>query len=60
LNKKFSSIDKRFDELETKADNHYKWLKDDIKGLKADLSVTVSQKDFNRLESRVNKYHPAN
>jgi len=51
---------KDFQRLETKVDNVEKHIKDDINGLKADLSDTVSRNEFNRIKSRVNKYHPAN
>ena len=60
MNKRLDGVEYRLSELETKVDNHYKWLKDDISGLKADLSDTVSRKEFNQLKSRVNKYHQAN
>ena len=55
----FEKIDKRFNSLEIKVDNHYRWLKDDINGLKADLSNTVSKREFHQLKARVEKYHPA-
>lgn len=32
------------------------WLRDDIKGLKADLSDTVSRREFTQLQSKVDKY----
>lgn len=32
------------------------WLKDDIKGLTADLSGTPSKKEFNELKDKVDKY----
>jgi len=32
------------------------WLKDDIKGLTADLSDTPTRKEFNKLQDRVDKY----
>ncbi|KKQ92365.1 MAG: hypothetical protein UU16_C0003G0007 [Candidatus Woesebacteria bacterium GW2011_GWA2_40_7] len=32
------------------------WLKDDIKGLTADLSDTASKKEFNSLKSKVDKH----
>jgi hypothetical protein len=33
-------------------------VKDEIKGLKADLSVTPSRKEFEQLKTRVDKHHP--
>lgn len=32
------------------------WVRDDIKGLTADLVDTVSKREFNKLESKVDKY----
>jgi len=32
------------------------WVRDDIKGLTADLSDTVSKKEFNQLKGKVDKY----
>lgn len=36
--------------------NEIHWLKDDVKGLTADLVGTVSKKEFNNLKSKVDKY----
>ena len=45
-------------ELATKEDlkREVSWLRDDIKGLTADLSETVSKKEFNQLKGKVDKY----
>ena len=66
LTGKFSTKDdsKRFatkDDLKqfaTKEDlkREVSWLRDDIKGLTADLSETVSKKEFNQLKGKVDKY----
>ena len=32
------------------------WLRDDIKGLTADLSDTVAKKEFSQLKTKVDKY----
>lgn len=42
----------------TKADldREINWVRDDIKGLTADLSGTVSKEEFNKLKSKVDKY----
>lgn len=34
------------------------WLRDDINGLKTDLSDIPTKKEFNELKGRVDKYHP--
>lgn len=34
------------------------FIKDDIRGIKADLSDTPSRRQFNQLKARVDKYHP--
>ena len=44
--------------LGTKINNVERHLKDEINGLKADLSSTVPRSEFNQLKTRVNKYHP--
>ncbi|OGM55717.1 hypothetical protein A3F62_04515 [Candidatus Woesebacteria bacterium RIFCSPHIGHO2_12_FULL_44_11] len=36
------------------------WVRDDIKGLHAELSAKPSREELNRLEARVNRYHPLN
>lgn len=36
--------------------NEVSYIKDDIKGLTADLSDTPSRKEFNRLEDKVDKH----
>jgi hypothetical protein len=48
----FDKINQRLDGH----DNHYKWLKDDISGLKADLSDQVSNKEFSKLKSKVDQF----
>ena len=40
------------DELKTEIS----WVRDDIKGLTAELSQTVSKKEFNKVKSKVDKY----
>lgn len=32
------------------------WVRDDIKGLTADLADTISKKEFNQLKGKVDKY----
>ncbi len=45
-------------ELATKEDlkREVSWLRDDIKGLTADLSGVPSKKEFNKLKEKVDKY----
>ncbi|MBN1168715.1 hypothetical protein JXA63_02390 [Candidatus Woesebacteria bacterium] len=35
-------------------------VKDEARGLRAELSDTVSKKEHNELKARVDRYHPAN
>lgn len=56
----FQSVENRFDLLNKKIDNVEVSLKDEINGLKADLSTTVSKGEFNQLKSKVDKHLPAN
>jgi len=58
MQKKFKNVDNRFDLLETKINNVERHLKDEIGGLKADLSNTVTKKEFNQLKTKVDKYIP--
>ena len=51
----FKKIDNRFNKIEV-GQSH---LKDQIDGLKADLSNTPSRREFQHLKSRVDRYHPA-
>ena len=60
MNLRFKSVDARFDKVEDRLDDlksGQRWLKDDIGGLKAELSDTPSRREFEDLKSRVNKYH---
>lgn len=50
---------KRFQTLETKINNVEKHIDDDINSLKADLSTTVSRREFNQLKTKIDEYHPA-
>lgn len=48
----FNNVGKRFDKIE----NDSTWIRDDIKGTKADLSETVSRKEFSHLKEKVDKH----
>ena len=50
----FKKIDSRFNKIEVGQDH----LKDQIDGLKADLSDTPSRRQLEDLKSRVEKHHP--
>jgi len=52
LNKRFNGVDKRLDKVEAELT----YVKDDIKGLTADIAILPSRKEFNQLESKVDKY----
>lgn len=49
---RFDKVDDRFDKI----DADISFVKDDIKGLTAELSGNVSGKDFEKLKSKVDKY----
>lgn len=55
----FDKMNGAVDNLVKKVDNHHHWLKDEIDGLKADLSDAVSRKEFSHLKTKVEKFHPA-
>lgn len=50
-----SDINTRFDNLENKVNQTKNELKDEIDGLKADLSTTPSRREFEELKEKVNK-----
>ncbi len=54
MDKSFDQVDGRLYTLEVGQSN----LKDQINGLKADLSDTPSRRKFQELKARVDKYHP--
>lgn len=56
----FTEQDKRFDGLEAKVDQVKSELKDEIEGLKAELSDTPSRRDMDKLKEKVERHHPAN
>ena len=53
-----SEMNTRFDNLEAKVNQTKNELKDDIDGLKADLSTSPSRREFEELKTRVNKRYP--
>jgi len=59
IDNRFGAIDNRFDTLEAKVNLVDKHLTDEINGLKADLSTTVSKAEFNQLKAKVDHFHPA-
>ena len=50
----FRHVKSRLDKLELET----RHVKDEIKGLKADLSNTPSREQFEKLKAKVDKYHP--
>ena len=54
LYKRFDKVEGRLDVLEV-GQGH---LKDQINGLKADLSDTPSRREFQQLKSKVDRHHP--
>lgn len=61
VEKMFGEQDKRNEKkFATKEDlkREAGFLKDEINGLKADLSNTPSRREFEELKARVDKYHP--
>ena len=61
MNSRFDDVDKRLSSVESgqrKLDVGQAHLKDQINGLKADLSDTPSRRQFEKLKARVDRYHP--
>ena len=58
VNQHFEKVDNRFDNLGAKIDLTRKEFKDEIDGLKADLSDTPSRREYQELKARVDKHHP--
>ena len=54
MKSRFTKVDKRLNKLEVGQAK----IKDQIDGLKADLSDTPSRREFQQLKARVNKFHP--
>lgn len=55
----FSKVYKRFDRVETRLDKIEVGLsevKDEVQGLKADFSTTVSKSDFNTFKVKMNRF----
>lgn len=55
MNSRFDKVGGRLDTLDV-GQSH---LKDQINGLKADLSDTPSRREFQQLKSKVDRHHPA-
>jgi len=53
-----SEMNTRFDSLEAKLNQTRTEFKDEINGLKADLSTTPSRREFEELKTRVDKRYP--
>jgi archaellum component FlaC len=51
MNERFDKVDNRLQGVETEV----RFVKDDINGLKADLSTTPSRREFEELKTKVNK-----
>ena len=51
---RLEAIDTKLAELQVEV----RGVKDDTRGINAELSLTVSRKDFDELRTRVDKYHP--
>ena len=54
VDKRFKGIDHRLNELEV-GQRH---IKDQLRGLKSDLSVTPTRRQFEQLKSKVDRHHP--
>lgn len=50
----------RMDERLAKVEVGLSHVRDEVKGLKADLSLMVSRKEFNELKEKVERFHPTN
>ena len=63
LKPEFEAIDQRFDKVESRLDKvetELMGVKDEIRGLKADLSDTLTRKEFGELKTKVYRHHPSN
>jgi len=63
MDKRFDGMDKRFDGIDYRLDRlevNMSEVKDEIKGLKADISTTVNKKEFNELKNRVDIFLDSN
>ena len=61
LRGRFDGMDKRFDKVDRRLDTlevGQPYLKDQITGLKADLSDTPSRRQYEKLKTKVDKHHP--
>lgn len=61
MNSRFEKVYKRFDKVEGRLDTlevGQAHLKDQMNGLKADLSDMPSRRQFEKPKVRVDKYHP--
>lgn len=58
MNSQFEKVDENIRNIEAKVDQTKKELKDEVGGLKAELSDTPSRRDFEELKARVDKHHP--
>jgi len=54
MHKRFDKVDRRLDTLEV-GQAH---LKDQLNGSKADLTDTLTRRQFEKLKVRVDRYHP--
>ncbi len=55
-------IEKLLENYATKEDlkREISWVRGDIDGLKSDLSLSVSRKEFNELKEKVERFHSTN
>ncbi len=63
VNKRFDKVESRLDKVDNRLSNVETELmgaKDEIRGLKADLSVTLTRKEFGELKTKVYRHHPLN
>ena len=61
MNLRFDAVDKRFNKVDGRLDNlevGQSHIKDQINGLKADLSDTPGRREFQKLKSKVDRHHP--
>ena len=54
MNTRFDRVENRLKTVEVELS----YVKDEIKGLKADLSDTPSRREFEKLKTRVDKHYP--
>ena len=54
MKSRFEKVDRRFNKIEVEISH----IKDQLRGLKADLSDTPTRREFQQLKSKIDRHHP--